>query len=161
HQLVERRLEERDIAVAADAVTPRPPHAGQEGDHGRIAAREVDEREAALRRWAVRVAGERLPTREPLHHVVVATLRRSWTGHAETGERAADDRRLYVLQLLVREPELRRLVAAKVGVDGVARTDEILEDSARVGVAQVEGDALLAPIEGLEEERVLALLEGR
>ena len=46
HQLVQRRLEERDVAVAADAVAAGAPDARQEGDRRRVAAGEVDEREA-------------------------------------------------------------------------------------------------------------------
>ena len=68
-----------------------------------------------------RLAGEGLPAREPLHHVVVAALLRARPGHPEAGERAAHDLRVDVLELLVREPELDRLVAPQVRVDRVDR----------------------------------------
>ena len=43
--------------------------------------------------------------------------------------------------------------------DDVGDPDEVLEDGPALGVAQVERDAPLVPVEGLEEERALALLE--
>ena len=65
------------------------------------------------------------------------------------------------LQVVVGQAEPRRLVAAQVRVDDVRDAHEVLEDAARVRVAQVERDAPLVAVEGLEEERVLALLERR
>ena len=53
------------------------------------------------------------------------------------------------------------MVAAEVRIDDVGDTYEVFEHRTSVGVAQVEGEALLVPVERLEEERVLALLEGR
>ena len=53
-ELVQRRLEERDVAVAADAVAARAPEAGQQRERRHVAAGEVDQRQAALRRRAVR-----------------------------------------------------------------------------------------------------------
>ena len=50
HQLVQGGLEQRDVAVAPDAVPAGPPDSRQERDRRRVAAREVDEREPALRR---------------------------------------------------------------------------------------------------------------
>ena len=41
----QRRLEQRDVAVAADAVATRAPHAGQQRQRRDVAAREVDQRE--------------------------------------------------------------------------------------------------------------------
>ena len=57
-ELVQRGVEQRDVAVAADAVAPRAPEPGEHGDRRRVAAGEVDEREAALRRRVVGVAGQ-------------------------------------------------------------------------------------------------------
>src|SRR5581483_4260650 len=62
---------------------------------------------------------------------------------------------------VVGETKTRRLVAAQVRVDDVHRAHEVLEDLTGVRVAQVERDRLLVAIEGLEEERALALLERR
>src|SRR5262249_7370704 len=81
--------------------------------------------------------------------------------HAEAGQRAADDRRLDVLDVPVAQAELRRLVAAQVREDGVALAHKVLEDRACVGVAEVERDASLVAVEGLEVERALVLLVRR
>ena len=62
---------------------------------------------------------------------------------------------------LVRQPSRARLVAAEVRVDDVGGAHEILEHGARLGMAQIERDALLVSVERLEEERVLAFLERR
>ena len=161
HQLVQGRVEQRDVAVATDTVAACTPEAGQHGDRRRIAAGQVDEREAALGRRAVRVAGQAHPPCEPLHHVVVAALGGARPGHAEARERAADDPRVDVLQVVVGQPQLRRLVAAQVRVDDVGAAHQVLEDVARLRVAQVERDAPLVAVERLEEERVLALGERR
>src|SRR5581483_5024992 len=101
--------EQRDVAVAADAVPARAPQAGEERDRRRVATRQVDERQAALRRRAIRLTGQRLPAGEALHHVVVAAFARARPAHAEAGQRAADDARIDVPKLLVGEPEARRL----------------------------------------------------
>ena len=73
-QLRERRLEQRQVDVPAAPVAPRAPDAGEDRDRGDVAAAEVDEREPALRRRVVRVAGDALPAREPLERVVVRAL---------------------------------------------------------------------------------------
>ena len=127
HQLVQGRLEQRDVAVAPHAVAPGAPDPRQQGDRGGIAAGEVDEREPALRRWPAGLPGEALPAREPLHHVVVASLAGTRAGHPEARERAADDARVDVAQLLVGQPELVRLVAAEVRVHAVAGAHEIVQ----------------------------------
>ena len=127
HQLVERGLEQRDVAVAADPVAARAPDAREQRDRGGVAAREVDERETALRRRPARLTGQGLPAREPLHHVVVAALRRARPRHPEPGERAADDPGVDVAELVVGEPELARLVAAEVRVDAVADAHEVVQ----------------------------------
>jgi hypothetical protein len=158
---VQRGLEQRDVAVAADAVPSRPPESREQRDRGRVAAGEVDEREAALGRRAARLAGEALPPREPLHHVVVAALGGTRAAHAEARERAAHDPRVHVAQLVVRQAELPRLVATQVRVDGVAHADEVVEHGARVGMPEIERDAPLPAVERLEEERVLTFLERR
>src|SRR5262249_2523002 len=118
-----------------------------------------DEGEPALRRRAVRVAGEHLPPREPLHHVVVAAFGRPRPGHAVAGERAADDAWVDVPQLRAGQPEPLRLVTAEVGEHCVAGAHDVLEHRSRIRMAEVEGDAALAAVERLEEEGVLALLE--
>jgi len=66
-----------------------------------------------------------------------------------------------VPELLEGQPEPRRTVAPEVRVDGVGDAHEILENGPRVRMTQVEGERLLVPVEGLEEQRVLALLERR
>ena len=161
HELVERRLEQRDVAIAADAVAAGAPEAGEERDHRRVAGREIDERQAGLRRRPVGLAGERLPAGEALHHVVVAAFRRPRAGHAEARERAAHDAGVHVLQLVVGEAELGRLVAPEVRVHRIGDAHEVVEDRRRIRVAEVERDRLLVAVERLEEDRVLALLEGR
>ncbi len=161
HELVQGGLEERDVAVAPDAVAPRLPEPGHERERGRVAAGEVDEREPALGRRPVRLAREAHPAGEALHDVVVAALGRARPGHPEAGERAADDARVDLLQVLVRDAEPLRIVAAEVRVDGVDGANEVLEHRPRLRVAQIEGDAPLVAVERLEEERVLPLLEGR
>src|SRR5581483_6136539 len=161
HQLVEGGIEQRDVTVAADAVAARAPEAAEDGDRRRVPTGQVDERQAALRRRPFRVAREAHPAGEALHHVVVAALLRARPGHAEPGQRAAHDARVDVPERVVGEAETRRLVAAQVRVDDVHRAHEVLEDRAGVRVAQVERDRLLVAIEGLEEERALALLERR
>ena len=62
-------------------------------------------------------------------------------------------------EVFVAQPETRRLVAAEVREDDIGAGNEPEQHlAARVG-SQVELDALLAAVEGLEEERVLAFLE--
>jgi hypothetical protein len=137
----------------------RPPEPREEGDRGDVAAREVDKREPALRRRPVGLAREAHPPGEPLHHVVVAALVGPRPGHPEAGERAAHDARIHLREVLVRDAKPLRMVAAQVRVDGVDRANEVLHDRPRLRVAEVERDALLVPVERLEEERFFALLE--
>ena len=104
-------------------------------ERGRVAAGEVDERQPALRRRPVGLAGQAHPAGEPLHHVVVAALGRPRPGHAEARQRAADDPRVDVAQVARRcRRSFARLVAAQVRVDGVDDAHEVLEDAAAVRV---------------------------
>jgi hypothetical protein len=66
-----------------------------------------------------------------------------------------------VLEVVVGDAQLGRAVAAQVGVDGVGRAHQVLEHLAPARMAQVERDGALAGAEGLEEQRVLALLVRR
>jgi len=66
-----------------------------------------------------------------------------------------------VLHVVVEEAELACLVAAEIREEHVDMLDERLEDPARARLSQVELDALLVAVEGLEEERVLGLLKRR
>src|SRR6185295_11428826 len=108
--------------------------------------------EPALRGRPAGLAGQALPAREPLHHVVVAALRGAWARHPEAGQGTAHDRRVDAPELVVRQAELARLVAAQVGVHGVARPHEVVENVPGSRVAEIERDALLAAVERLEEE---------
>ena len=65
---------DRTVAVAADAVTPRPVYARQERDGGEVPAGEVDQRQRALARRPVGLARQAGPAREALHGVVVGAL---------------------------------------------------------------------------------------
>ena len=161
HVEIHGRLEQGDVAVAADAVAPRAPQAAHEGQCGGVARRHVDEREPGLDGRAVGLAGERHPAGVALQDVVVAALGCARTGHPEPRERAAHDGRIDALEIGVADTQLLGTVAAQVAVDGIRGAHEILEDGARARVREVERDAALVVAEGLEEERVLALLEGR
>jgi len=66
-----------------------------------------------------------------------------------------------VLEVGVPQPQAGGLVAAQVRVDGVGGPNEVFEHRPRFGMPEVERDALLVPVERLEEQRVLALLERR
>ena len=68
---------------------------------------------------------------------------------------------LTLCEIGVADAQLLGPVAAQVAVDGVGGAHEILEDRARLRVREIERDAALVVAERLEEERVLALLEGR
>ena len=162
-ELRERRLEQRDVAVAADAVAAGAPDAGEHRDRRDVAAGEVDERER--RSWSGGPSGSPVRLIQPARpciDVVVGALGRARAGHAEAGERAADDARVDVAQVA------RSAAAACAGWSprrfektASAPRDEVLEHRAAVAARQVERDAALVAVERLEEERVLALLERR
>src|SRR5207302_8056919 len=72
----------------------------------------------------------------------------------EARQRAADDRRVRVLQRGVRQAEAGRKIAAQVVVDGVGDAGEIAQDGLALGVGEVEGERLLAAVERLEVKRI-------
>ena len=59
------------------------------------------------------------------------------------------------------DPQLLRLVAAQVRDERVGHADEVLEDAARLGTAEVERERALVAVEALEEERVGPVLVRR
>jgi hypothetical protein len=156
-QQAHRGVVETDVAVHADAVAPGGVDAREERDRRDEAAAVVDHREAGLRRRTLRVARQVHPAGQGLQDVVVARLLRPRTGHAEAGQRAADDCRVEVLEVVVGDLDLGRHVAAQVAVDRVADRDQVLEDRAPGRGRQVQREAGLVAVEGLEEERVLPL----
>src|ERR1044072_3323684 len=66
----------------------------------------------------------------------------------------ADDLRIDVLQRIVSDAETLRLVAAQIVERGVGRSDEFVEDAARLRMLQVEREAALVAVECLEEMAV-------
>ena len=70
-----RGVEERDVHVAADARALGVEEADHEPDHGGVAAREVDDGDAALARRPVGLAGDRHVARVALDQVVVGRAR--------------------------------------------------------------------------------------
>ena len=156
-QQAHRGVVERQVAVGADAVAARGVDAGEQGDRGDEPAAVVHERQARLLRRAAGLPGERHPAAERLQHVVVAGLAGARTGHAEAGQRAADDPRVDVGQVGVPDAELRRDVAAQVGVDGVGAADQVVEHLAPGVGPDVEQHRRLVLVERLEEQRVAVL----
>jgi hypothetical protein len=148
----ERGLEQRRVAVAPASVAARAPQAGEQRDRGDVPAGVVDEREPGLRRRPVGLAGHAHPARHRLQHVVVRALGRPGPRAPEAAERAAHDPRVDLAERLVRQPEALGLVAAEVAEDAVGAAHERLERLAPGARAQVEGDAQLAAVEGLEEQ---------
>src|SRR5262249_38466077 len=90
-ELGERGLEQREVAVAADAVATGAVHGGEGGERGDVAAGEVDQRESGARGRPVGVARDVHPAGHRLHDVVVAALSAAWAGGPEAGEGGADD----------------------------------------------------------------------
>ena len=100
-QVVQHRdggVEQRDVDVAADAGRPRAMQADHQRQRRQDAAGEVDDRDAALGRRRVRLAGDAHEAGVGLQQVVVGRLAAARTGAAEAGERAADDARVDVAQ---------------------------------------------------------------
>jgi hypothetical protein len=87
--------------------------------------------------------------------------RRARPGHAEGAERAADDRRVEVPEGGVRNADLVGHVPPQVGKDHVADAHQVLEDAPAGRIGQVQLNALLVPVEGLEKQAVLIVLERR
>lgn len=152
---------ERDVAVTADPVSPGGVQTRHQAERGDIAATEIDKGETGFGGRTVGIAGEVHPPGQALQDVVVTGLLGPGTGHAEPGQTAADDGRVEVLEVVVGDLDLRRDVAAQVRVDRVAGADEIFEDLASAGGSEVQRQAALVAVEGLEEQRVLTLVVGR
>src|SRR5262245_2207492 len=160
-QQAERGFEEREIRVAAHSISTCTPDAGKDGDRAEVAGREVDERQAALGRWIFRTARDAHPAREPLDRGVVRPLARARPGGPEARKRHAHHTRVCVLQVVIPQTELRRLVAPQVREERVGAAHEVLEDGPRVRLTQVECKAALVAVEALEEERASVHLERR
>ncbi len=145
---------QRHVAVEPDPVPTRGVQAGDQRQRRDVAGGPVDDREAGLRRRAAGLTGDVHPSGQRLQHVVVAGLGPSRAGHAVAAQRAAHDPRVEVAQIRVGDADLRRYVAPQVGEDRVAGPHQALEDSPAGRVLEIEGDRLLAAVEGLEEQRV-------
>ena len=158
---MQRGLEERDVAVAPDPVALGAPEAGQNRDRRRVSGGEIDEREPALRRWAGGGACQRHPPCEALNEIVVARLRSARPGRAEPREGAADDPWVDDSERRIVQAEATRKIAAQIRKDHVGPRHEVGEDRPAGVATKIEGDAQLPSVEGLEEQAVLALLEGR
>ena len=137
------------------------PEPREHRDGRRVATGEIDQRQSALGRRPFRVARERLPPGKALHHVVVASFGGARARHPEARQRAADHSRIDVLQLLVEQAQLLRLVAAQVRVDAVDVAHEVMKNPLCVLVSEVKRNRFLVAVERLEEERVFAFLVGR
>jgi hypothetical protein len=64
-----------------------------------------------------------------------------------------------MLQRVVGEAELRRLVAAGVVADRICSSDELVEDRLALRRLQVERQRALVEVEGLEEQAVVGTEE--
>ena len=150
-------LVEREIDVGALARALRLLHPGQQRERRRVARRPVDDGDAGARRRAARLAGDRHVAELRLDQVVEGRLARPRSAGPVAAQRAADDARVAMAQLLVGEPQPRRTVAAQVAEQRVRHLDEVAEDRAALGRPQVQCEAALAAVERLEEEAVLLL----
>src|SRR5438874_620818 len=159
----DRRVEERDVEVAADTGRVRPVEPDHERQRGEDAAREVDDRHAALGGRCVGLARDAHEARVGLEEVVVARVGGARTGAAEAGERTADDLRVHGRERGVVEAELPRQIAAHVVVDGVHARDQAMEQVAALGRAEIQRDAARAAVERLVVEAVAPgrVVEGR
>src|SRR5680860_1004338 len=99
---------------------------------------------------AVGLARQLHPAGKALEHVVVPGLLLPRAGHAESGQRDTDDRRVEMLEVIVSDADLRRHVASQVRVDDVGDLDEFLEDRTTRLSRQIEREAALVAVEGLE-----------
>src|SRR5680860_1713193 len=74
---------------------------------------------------AVGLARQLHPAGKALEHVVVPGLLLPRAGHAESGQRDTDDRRVEMLEVIVSDADLRRHVASQVRVDDVGDLDAV------------------------------------
>ena len=64
-----------------------------------------------------------------------------------------------MLQVGVAQPQPSRYITAQIRIDRVRLRHQILEDGAACRVLEIDCYAALVPVEGFEEQRILALLE--
>ena len=100
-------------------------------------------------------------TRLGLHEVVVARPAASFVVASIGRKVRADDAWIGVTQRVVGETELVRLVAAQIVEHGVRGRDQPQEGRASCGLLEVEADAALVEVEGLEEMRIVLAQEKR
>ena len=145
-----RDVEQADVDVAALSGLVRAQDAGEQAGRAGGAGHEVDHRAADARRRTVRLAGQAHDAGFRLHQEVVAGPALALVVAAVGRDVQADDLRIDVLQARVVEPELLRLVAAQIVHHGVGAFHELLEAGAALRGLDVERDALLVHVPGLE-----------
>jgi len=101
-----RRVQERDVYVPPCPRTLGVEEPDHEAEHAGIAAREVDDADAALAGRAVGLTRDPHVARVALDEVVEARLARARPRRAEAAQRAADDARVDALELPIGQPEL-------------------------------------------------------
>jgi hypothetical protein len=160
-ELVQRDVEQRHVDVAAVAALHRADQRREHRHCGGDAGHVVDDRQAHAGGRRAGLAGEVQVAGLGLHQVVVARPALALVVATVGGEVRAEDARVRRPERGVVEAELLRLVAAQVVHDHVGGAHEAAKGGLALGALEVQRDALLVEVEGLEEVAVVGPEEVR
>ena len=152
------RIEQRDAHVPADVGRVPLPQRRQDA-HGRVETGDhIEERDAGLRRLAVRLAGHAHQTRQGLHDDVVAGpgSRLGRIG-SERRERAGHQARMRAPQLLETEPEPLHQARSEILDDDVRALDQPADERRSVRRREVGRHG---PLVAVEREEVGGVVSG-
>ena len=158
-ELVHGHVVERDIHVAAPAASRGAEERRGKREGGGHAAEVIDDREPQPRGRAFGLPGERKIARLGLHQVVVGRPGGPRPLAAVARQVQADKARVHRREGRMRQPQLAGLVAAQVVHHRVGALGQGMENTLPLGRLEVEREALLAAVEGLEEQAVVATEE--
>jgi len=148
-----------DVPTAAGL--PGVKHPRQEPHHGRQPRGVVGQGQATLDGWVRRASGQGSPPGSGLDESIVAGQLPIGLAATVAGQGHADDALVDVPQVLPGQTQALGLVAAKVAEHRIGRADEPFEDLPSGLVLEVQHDASLVAVDGLEIEAVGALLQRR
>ena len=159
------RIEEREVEMLAHAGLGAVRERRAHGDRRVHAGHDVGDRDARLLRPAagqvVALAGDAHQPGHPLDHEVVAGPLAVRAGLAEAGDRAVDEPRVDLLQVVVAEPVAGEVAELVVLEQHVATRRELAHHALPGGLREIDGDRLLAPVGAGEVRRLGRLLAAR
>ncbi len=150
-ELMQCDVEQTGVDVAALAGRSRLDHGRQQPDRHRQTGGLVDHRGRADTGWrTIGFAGQIHQAGFGLHQIVIARPGGTLVVTTIGRHMHADQFRIAGGQRLVVEPHLRRQVAAQIVDHRIGRRNQFAQRRLALGRTQVDRDALLVDVEGLE-----------